>query len=283
MSNFGRDHTIHIDAQEYASFCIFLQQTCGIDLGQNKQYLVATRVRRIIVEQKLQSLAELTALIQQPGARSVRQQVIDAMTTNETFWFRDNYPFDYLLNTCLPQLAKDKYGAPLKIWSAACSSGQEPYSLSIVAEEFFRRTNNRTMTIDIVATDLSSTILEQAKNGIYDRLSITRGLSSERMNQYFDQLDPDSWQAKPAIRDRIQFKALNLQDSFFLMGKFDIIFCRNVLIYFSQELKTEILKKLHAQLNKNGILFLGSSESISGVIDHFDMVDCNPGVAYRAK
>jgi chemotaxis protein methyltransferase CheR len=284
MSSLGRDDTIHINAQEYSSFCGFLQKNCGIDLGQNKQYLVATRVRRIIHGNNIASLSELITLIQQPSQRLLRQQVIDAMTTNETFWFRDGYPFDYLLNKLLPQLHKEKIGGNLRIWSAACSSGQEPYSISMMVEDFYKKNPSaRSQGLEIVATDLSSVILEQAKSGIYDKISISRGLSLERMEQFFEKSEADTWRAKNSIRDRISFRALNLQDSYYMMGKFDVIFCRNVLIYFSQELKTDILRKLHGQLNKNGVLFLGSSESLTGVSDCFDMIDCAPGVAYRAK
>ncbi len=273
---------MQVSPLEYANFCAFLQQSCGISLGQNKQYLVVTRVRRIVRDNKLASLADLTALIQKPSARDIRQQVIDAMTTNETFWFRDNYPFDYLQRVLLPKYQREKTRS-VKIWSAACSSGQEPISLNIIVDEYCRKLGGpKPFTVDVVGTDLSSAMLEQAKSGLYDRISITRGLSAERMSQYFEQVDPDTWRAKSSIKDSIQFRTLNLQDSYFLMGKFDIIFCRNVLIYFSQELKLEILRKMHAQLNKNGLLFLGSSESIAGMNDYFEMVDCSPGVAYRA-
>ena len=273
---------MQVSPLEYANFCAFLQQSCGISLGQNKQYLVVTRVRRIVRDNQLASLADLTALIQKPSARDIRQQVIDAMTTNETFWFRDNYPFDYLQRVLLPKYQREKTHS-IKIWSAACSSGQEPISLNIILDEYCRKLGGpKPFTVDVVGTDLSNAMLEQAKSGLYDRISITRGLSSERMAYYFEQVDADTWRAKSSIKDSIQFRTLNLQDSYFLMGKFDIIFCRNVLIYFSQELKFESLRKMHAQLNKNGLLFLGSSESITGMNDYFEMVDCSPGVAYRA-
>lgn len=277
--------TLELDTQEYQAFAVFLRTACGIDLGANKQYLVSTRVRRILVEHGLHSLDELTKLIQLDSQRLLRQKVIDAMTTNETFWFRDTYPFDYLGKTLLPTLAKQqKSNEKTRIWSAACSSGQEPYSISMLVEEGMRGIfSTRCNDADILATDVSASVLESAKQAVYDRLSLVRGLSSQRCNEFFVQVDADSWRLKESVRNRVRFRSLNLQESFYLLGRFDVVFCRNVLIYFSTDLKTEILRKIHGVLNPGGILFLGSSESISGLSDLYEMVNCNPGVAYRAK
>lgn len=272
-----------MEALEYQEFSRLLKILCGIDLGENKQYLVATRVRKIISQNGLSSLAELTRAIQKDSERLLRQQVIDAMTTNETFWFRDNYPYDYLAKTYLPNFAKMHQGQKLKIWSAACSTGQEPYSISMVVDEVQRASFGRGQCeADILATDLSSTALDSARRGIYDQLSVSRGLSDTRVNTYFEQKTSDSWQVKADIQKRIRFRAMNLQDSYYLLGRFDIIFCRNVLIYFSSELKKEILSKLHGALSPGGLLFLGSSESINGLSHLYEMINCQPGVAYRA-
>lgn len=285
MGRLKGGETLELDTQEYQAFAVFLRTACGIDLGANKQYLVSTRVRRILVEHGLHSLDELTKLIQQDSQRLLRQKVIDAMTTNETFWFRDTYPFDYLGKTLLPALAKQqKNSEKTRIWSAACSSGQEPYSISMLVEEGMRGNfSTRCNDADILATDVSASVLESAKQAVYDRLSLVRGLSSQRCNEFFVQVDTDSWRLKDSVRHRVRFRSLNLQESFYLLGRFDVVFCRNVLIYFSTELKTEILRKIHGVLNPGGILFLGSSESISGLSDLYEMVNCNPGVAYRAR
>lgn len=275
-----------IDRDEYSQFSEFLDSVCGIKLGDNKQYLVSTRVRRILMENKFSSLSELTQRIQQGGDRSLRQQVIDAMTTNETFWFRDNYPFDYLAKTLLPLLCEqpNTLGKKIRIWTAACSSGQEPYSISMMAEESLTQPfSKKPRDIEVVATDLSSKILEAAKKGRYDNLALTRGLSKERASAFFSQIDSDTWGINNKIKARVNFRPLNLKDSFFLLGKFDIVFCRNVLIYFSTEFKKEILIKIHSTLAVDGMLFLGASESVSGLNDYYEMVHCNPGVAYRAK
>jgi len=275
---------LDISGQEFQEFRDYLQDVAGIALGPNKQYLVSTRLRRVASDYQCAHLSDLTALIKKPANKIVRQKVIDVMTTNETFWFRDIYPFDYLKSTLLPSLHKDFPSNRLRIWSAACSSGQEPYSISISTEECIREHFSiNDINMEIVATDLSSEILDQAKSGVYDRLSISRGLSSERLRNFFEPVEGDCWQAKNSIARRISFRPLNLQDNYVTLGRFDIIFCRNVLIYFSPALKKDILTRIHATLRPGGALFLGSSESLAGASHLFDMVHCNPGVMYRAK
>jgi len=275
---------IQLGNTEFQEFRDYLQNIAGIDLGHNKQYLVATRIRRILIDYECSSLAELTRLIKSDSNRAVRQKVIDAMTTNETFWFRDNYPYEHFRKMLLPDLADKSKDSRIRIWSAACSSGQEPYSLSIVVEEFLRsKLGVSSLPLEIIATDLSSQILDSAKQGEYDRLSIARGLSEERLRNFFEHPHPDYWRVKPNIRQRVTFKPLNLQESYLLLGKFDVVFCRNVLIYFSADLKCDILKRIRGTMRPGGYLFLGSSESLAGASELFDMVHCNPGVVYRAK
>jgi chemotaxis protein methyltransferase CheR len=209
--------------------------------------------------------------------------VIDAMTTNETFWFRDIYPYEHLKNNLLPQLMGTRHPGSVRIWSAACSSGQEPYSISMMVEEYKRQAmGTLARPVQVVATDLSSIVLDQARRGEYDRLSILRGLSQDRLDRYFETPSEGVWRAKSFIRDRIEFRPLNLLDSYTGLGKFDIVFCRNVLIYFNAELKRQIMQKIHASLKPQGILYLGSSEGLSGAGDLFEMVRCEPGILYRA-
>jgi chemotaxis protein methyltransferase CheR len=279
---FGGDS---LNQVEFDQFRQFLEEACGISLGDNKQYLVTNRIRRILEENNIASFGELVKNLQQGFNRKLKDQVIDSMTTNETFWFRDVYPYDYLKNTLFPQLmaGNNRMFGPVRIWSAACSSGQEPYSISMMAEEYKRQSmGNLVRPVQIVATDLSSTVLEQARSGEYDKLSVLRGLSAERLERYFDNLTPQMWKVKPFLKERVDFRSLNLMDSYASLGKFDIVFCRNVLIYFNAELKREILQKIHASLKPQGILFLGSSEGLAGVADLFEMVRCEPGILYRA-
>ena len=274
-----------LNQAEFDQFRQFLEEACGISLGDNKQYLVTNRIRRILEENNIASFGELVKSLKQGFNRKLKDQVIDSMTTNETFWFRDIYPYDYLKNTLLPQLmaGNNRMFGPVRIWSAACSSGQEPYSISMIVEEYKRQNmGNLPRPVQVVATDLSSTVLEQARSGEYDKLSVMRGLSSERLERYFDNPTPALWRVKPFVKERIEFRSLNLMDSYGGLGKFDIVFCRNVLIYFNADLKRQILQKIHASLKPQGILFLGSSEGLAGVADLFEMVRCEPGIMYKA-
>lgn len=275
----------NLNQAEFDQFRQFLEEACGISLGDNKQYLVTNRIRRILEENKIASFGELVKSLKHGLNRKLKDQVIDSMTTNETFWFRDNYPYDHLRSALLPQLmgGNNRMFGPVRIWSAACSSGQEPYSISMMVEEYKRQNmGNLARPVQIVATDLSSTVLDQARSGEYDKLSVMRGLSSERLDRYFDNPTPAMWRVKPFVKERIDFRSLNLMDSYAGLGKFDIVFCRNVLIYFNGDLKRQILQKIHASLKPQGILFLGSSEGLAGVADLFEMVRCEPGILYRA-
>ncbi|MDF3931559.1 protein-glutamate O-methyltransferase CheR [Pseudomonas citronellolis] len=267
---------------EFELFRDFLEKACGIVLGANKQYLVTSRLNKLMEQQGIKSLGELVQKIQ---VRSqLREQVVDAMTTNETLWFRDTYPFEVLKNRILAEAIKAAPGQRLRIWSAACSSGQEPYSLSMTIDEF-ERTNLGQLKagVQIVATDLSGSMLNACRAGEYDSLAIGRGLSQERLQRYFDSKGPGRWAVKPAIKSRVEFRALNLLESYATLGKFDLIFCRNVLIYFSAEVKRDILLRMHAALKPGGYLFLGASEALNGLPDHYQMVQCNPGIIYKAK
>ncbi|MFC3115485.1 CheR family methyltransferase [Cellvibrio fontiphilus] len=275
----------NLNPADFDQFRQFLEEACGISLGDNKQYLVTNRIRRILEENNIASFGELVKSLKQGFNRKLKDQVIDSMTTNETFWFRDVYPYDHLKNVLLPQLmaGNNRMFGPVRIWSAACSSGQEPYSISMMVEEFKRQNmGNLARPVQIVATDLSSTVLEQARSGEYDKLSVMRGLTADRLAQFFDNPNPAMWKVKPFVKERIEFRSLNLMDSYVGLGKFDIVFCRNVLIYFNGDLKRQILQKIHASLKPNGILFLGSSEGLAGVADLFEMVRCEPGILYRA-
>jgi len=273
---------MQVSAEEYKEFRDFLQNVAGIDLADNKLYLVKTRIRRILLKYEFQTLGHLTHAIKFGRNMDLCQQIIDAMTTNETFWFRDSYPYECLRNQVLPELQKAK-ARSARIWSAACSSGQEPYSISMVIDECSRmRVGAGDVNVEIIGTDLSSSILDIAKKGEYDRLSVGRGLSEERLKKFFEERSKDCWKVKDHVKKRITFKSLNLLESYLLLGRFDVVFCRNVLIYFSSELKRDILSRMHEVMKPGAWLFLGSSENLSGLDDLFETVYCSPGVAYRA-
>ncbi len=269
---------------DFEQFRIFLEKACGILLGSNKQYLVSSRLNKLMEQQGIKTLGELVQRMQGQPRSGLREQVVDAMTTNETLWFRDTYPFEVLKNRVYPEMLKANGGQRLRIWSAACSSGQEPYTLSMTTEEFERNNLGQLKAgVQIVATDLSASMLATCKSGEYDSLAMGRGLSQERLQKYFDPKEGGRWAIKPAIKSRVEFRALNLLDSYASLGKFDIVFCRNVLIYFSAEVKKDILLRIHGALKPGGYLFLGASEALNGLPDHYQMVQCSPGIIYKAK
>ena len=273
--------TANLDFQQ---FRVFLEKACGILLGENKQYLVSSRLNKLMEQQGIKSLGELIQRIQSQPRSGLREQVVDAMTTNETLWFRDTYPFEVLKNKVLPELIKAHPGQRLRIWSAACSSGQEPYSLSMAIDEFERSNLGQLKAgVQIVATELSSSMLNICKSGEYDNLAIGRGLSQERLQRYFEPKGPGRWMIKAPIKSRVEFRPFNLLDSYAGFGKFDVVFCRNVLIYFSAEVKKDILLRIHSTLKPGGYLFLGASEALNGLPDHYQMVQCSPGIIYQAK
>ena len=202
---------------EFNLFRDFIEESCGIALGENKQYLVNSRIKRILLDHDIVSLNTLVGRLRS-GDRQLKELVVDAMTTNETFWFRDNYPYDYLKNTILPHLNQSAERGEICIWSAACSSGQEPHSISMIAQEYRQRNVSVVRPLKIIATDLSSTVLKQARSGMYDRLSVLRGLSKDRLNLFFTEESKNNWQVKPEISQCIDFRPLNLMDNYYNLG-----------------------------------------------------------------
>lgn len=265
----------------YDRFRKYLQKESGISLSENKQYLVASRLGKLLEREKFTKIEMLVDALERGGrSAKLREEVINAMTTNETLWFRDTHPFKILKDIVLPEFSQ----RPIRIWSAASSTGQEPYSISMVLDEYKQIKPGALKAGErIVATDICTNILMHAKQGEYDSLAIARGLSPDKQNRYFEKLSESTWKVKPAVASRVEFRYLNLIDSFSSLGKFDVIFCRNVLIYFTAETKADILKRMHASLNPGGFLFLGGSEALSGMSSLFDIVQCHPGIVYRAK
>lgn len=273
--------TVTVNDQDYYDFCLFLEAQCGIVLGDNKQYLVRSRLSPLIRRFGLQSLSDLLQLTLTGRNRELRVAAIDAMTTNETLWFRDTYPYTVLAEKVLPELAANR--RPLKIWSAASSSGQEPYSIAMTILEQQLKRPGLLPNIQITATDISQTMLDMCREGVYDQLALSRGLSPERRKMFFESHLSGGMQVNQRVKQLVKFRPQNLKDSYVLLGKFDVIFCRNVLIYFSAETKIKVLNQLAASLNPGGYLFLGASESLTGLCDRFEMVRCNPGIIYKLK
>lgn len=267
---------------DYDGFRDFLEGACGIVLGDNKHYLINSRLTPLLTEYSVSSLGELLAKLRVDNRSGLRERVIDAMTTNETSWFRDGGIFDLFKKSILPELAKGR-SQPINIWSAACSSGQEPYSISMAVQEYLSAfPGSLAGGVQILATDISPTMLKQAEAGRYDNAALMRGLSAERKQRFF-QAHHVNWEIRSEIRQRVRFHETNLLNSYLPLGKFDMIFCRNVLIYFSSDLKRDIITRAVAQLNPGGYLCVGSAESISSFTDAFDMLKFPEGIVYRLK
>ncbi len=272
----------NISSDDYERFKLFLEQACGILLGEGKQYLITSRLTKLLRNENIPSVSALLQAIEMRQPRHLRDAVIDAMTTNETSWFRDQSPFEILAKELFPVM--DKAGKKqCRIWSSACSSGQEPYTISIALSEYMTKASNSNLiNTQIVATDISMSMLATAKQAEYDEAILGRGLTVERKQQFFKPIG-ERWRVAEGIIRRVTFNEQNLLASYVTLGKCDIIFCRNVLIYFSAERKTDILNRMALSLNPGGYLFLGASETINGYTDAFEMIRSPHGVFYRLK
>ena len=272
---------ITISDQEYRDFSRFLESQCGIVLGDSKQYLVRSRLSPLVTKFKLSSLSDLLRDVVTGRNRELRVAAVDAMTTTETLWFRDTDPFEVLANKLLPEAAANK--RPIKSWSAASSSGQEPYSMAMTILETQQRKPGMLPSVSVTATDISASMLDMCRAGVYDNLALGRGLSPERRRNFFEDAGDGRMKVKDNVKRLVNFRPQNLMDSYALLGKFDIIFCRNVLIYFSPDMKSQVLNQMANSLNPGGYLLLGASESLTGLTDRFEMVRCNPGIIYKLK
>ncbi|WP_291688375.1 protein-glutamate O-methyltransferase CheR [Bradyrhizobium sp.] len=242
-----------------------LKERSGLDLSADKQYLVESRLIPLARRAGLPGIAELVAKIK-AGAEKLTSDVVEAMTTNETFFFRDKIPFDHLREAILPALVQARASRrSLRIWCAASSTGQEPYSIAMCVKEFAALSGWR---VEIVATDLSQEVLEKSKAGIYSQFEVQRGLPIHMLVKYFTQTG-ELWQLNADIRAMVQHRQLNLLQDFSHLGTFDVIFCRNVLIYFDQDTKAGIFDRLSRMLEPDGVLALGAAESVVGISDAF--------------
>lgn len=274
--------TKQILPQEYDDFRRYLEDASGIVLGENKHYLVTSRLNRLMREFEIEDFAHLMKQLKMKRNPKLHEQIVDAMTTNETLWFRDTYPYEVLKHELLPEITSQK-ARQLRVWSAASSSGQEAYSISMTIQEYLAsKPGSLPSNIQIIGTDISATMLRDASNATYDKMTLSRGISEDRKKRFFIP-QGDKWQVRPEIKARATFRELNLLNNFSALGKFDIIFCRNVLIYFSSDIKSDILNRMAASLNPGGYLFLGGSESPTSYTDAFEMIRTPKGVVYRVK
>lgn len=270
---------------QYRRFAAYLQDKTGIVLGEGKQYLVSSRLTTLMTRYRCDSIDTLLTLVCEEKNKKLTEEALDAMTTNETLWFRDTYPYLALQNIIIPDLVMRGTDHQVRIWSAACSSGQEPYSIAItILEMMGRMVHIDPSLVQIIGTDLSNEMLQRCRAGLYDAHALSRGLTAERRAKYFKPThNPALMRIDPRISRMVEFRPLNLLGSFALMGHFDVIFCRNVLIYFNNDVKRQILNKFLMCLNPGGYLILGSTETVTGVADKFEMIRCNPGIIYKRR
>jgi chemotaxis protein methyltransferase CheR len=244
----------------------FLKDRSGLDLSADKQYLVESRLIPLARKAGLAGIDELVAQIKN-GSTALASDVVEAMTTNETFFFRDKLPFDHLRDTIMPELLQARASRrSLRIWCAASSTGQEPYSIAMCLKEMGAQLSG--WRVEIIATDLAQSVLEKCKAGVYSQFEVQRGLPIQMLVKYFKQTG-ELWQLNPDIRAMTQFRQLNLLQDFAHLGTFDIVFCRNVLIYFDQDTKVNVFKRLAKVMEPDGFLALGAAETVVGLTDAF--------------
>jgi chemotaxis protein methyltransferase CheR len=246
-----------LSADNYRFLQQYIQRESGIALGDDKLYLIQARLMPVLAQEKLASLDELCARLQRAPQESLRRRVIESMTTHETLFFRDPQVFDTLRTHLIPELAARRRSTKsLRIWSAACSSGQETYSLAMLLVEHGISDWN----IEIVGTDLSNQILERARAARYLQLEMNRGLPAALLVKHFERAGLD-WQVKQNLRRMARFQTFDLRDKMDALGYFDLVLCRNVLIYFDLETRRRILTGIRGQMYAGGYLILGSSET----------------------
>jgi chemotaxis protein methyltransferase CheR len=243
-----------------------LKERSGLDLSADKQYLVESRLIPLARKAGLPGLPELVQKLKN-GADALTSDVVEAMTTNETFFFRDKVPFDHLKATVMPELLQARAARrSLRIWCAASSTGQEPYSIAMCLKELGAALTG--WRVEIIATDLSQGVLEKSRAGLFSQFEVQRGLPIQLLVRHFAQTG-ELWQLNADIRAMVQFRQLNLLQDFSHLGVFDIIFCRNVLIYFDQETKTNVFGRLSRMIEPDGFLMLGAAETVVGLTEAF--------------
>ena len=275
---------IKITPEEVNVIAKYVHELTGIVLDQSKSYLIESRLSPIAEEIGCTNYSELYFKAKNDVRRLIQNRIIDAITTNETFFFRDNSPFELLKHKVFPdvfdQIMDSGSRRHLDIWSAACSTGQEVYSTAIIISELLPDIDQ--WTIKLLGTDISDAAVAQASYGKYNHTEINRGLQQPQILKYFNQ-DGTAWRIKDKIRYMASFRKLNLLAPFTGLQKFDIILCRNVAIYFSQENRRIMFERIASQLKPNGILIIGASESLIGISTRFERKDYMRSVFYQLK
>ncbi|MGE5417287.1 MAG: CheR family methyltransferase [Acidobacteriota bacterium] len=280
--------TAGLSSQEFALMQRYIEDKCGITLGEDKAYLIETRLSKLLIDSGLNSFEELYHYIRTSNDQRLVEKVIDAITTHETLWFRDRSPWEIIGEVLLPEYVKvlrEGKRFKIRIWSAACSTGQEPYSIAMLIDHYLSRngiSDVRLAQFEIIATDISTTVLDIARLGRYDSISIQRGLGPEYRDKYFKN-EGRIWLLDEKIKSAVTFKPFNLQTDFGIMGRFDLVLCRYVLIYFAEQLRKSVVQKISQVLEKDGVLLIGSSEIFNDFSEHYEFQRFNEGTFYQVK
>lgn len=260
----------------------YVKSKSAITLEAGKEYLVETRLSSIIISEGLKDISDLVMKMKERADSPLHARVLDAMTTNETFFFRDITPFEVLKKEVIPDLlSRRSPNGPLNIWCAASSSGQEPYTISMVIADNFPSLKTPG-SLTFIASDISQQMLAKAKSGLYTQLEVNRGLPAALLVKHFTKVGLD-WQIKDEIKRMVDYRMINLSTTFPSLPQMDIIFIRNVLIYFEVEVKKKILEQIRKVMKPDAYLFLGGSETTFNLDDNFERCDLNKTVAYRLK
>jgi chemotaxis protein methyltransferase CheR len=256
-----------VNSQDFEFVSQLLRKRAGIVLTGDKMYLLESRLAPLARKEGLPSIDDLIHVVRARREERLIGQLVDVMTTNETYFFRDKTPFDHLKDAIFPVLGQARKGSRIRIWCAACSTGQEPYSIAMMLDQSPQLTGG--VPVEIVATDISDRCLERARQGLFTQFEVQRGLPIQMLMHYFTQQD-DHWRISERMRQMVTFKKLNLMDANYGLGKFDVIFCRNVLIYFDGPTKSAVLHRMGESLNPGGFLMMGAAESLVGVSNSFE-------------
>jgi len=256
-----------LPADDFAFLQRLLKTRSGLALSSDKQYLITTRLKPVMEDHGLRTLQQLVARLRAAPDGEMALQVVEAMTTNESLFFRDAKPFEALTELMLPRLLEARGGRPVRIWCAAASTGQEPYSIAILLEENAARFGGK--QVEILATDLSQAALRRARLGEFTAFEVGRGMPQHYLKRYFAKTARNHYVISPKIRSRVTFEVRNLLESFEDLGRFDIVFCRNVLIYFERTTKRNVLERLGGIIAQDGYLVLGGPETTLGLTTKF--------------
>ncbi|MDX2095304.1 MAG: protein-glutamate O-methyltransferase CheR [Alphaproteobacteria bacterium] len=267
--------TLALSNDEFDFISTLLKQRSGLALTPDKGYLIDTRLGPIAKANGMADVRELIARLRSNPSAPLVHQVVESMTTNESMFFRDAKPFDQLAKVILPDL-KAKGRNSIRIWSAACSTGQEAYSIAMTLKEEAAKYPG--FSAEIYATDLADKVVDRAKAGMYSQFEIQRGLPISLLMKYFTQRPNNNWEINDAIKSMVKFTTGNLLAPYAAVGRFDIIFCRNVLIYFDEKTKADVLDRMAAILNVPGYLFLGGSETTNGLTTKYKTIENHRGL-----